>query len=218
MPVSDVEHASIIGFKGWVQVGHGPVYHPCAAALENELDRRRQAAYEVGGMAPGRSEFFKTVIVGNSGSGKSWLAERLAEGLGTVAIDLDSIHWVPGGYNCRRDPDLAKSMVRDQASKDCWVIEGVYGWLAYEALPSATAFIWLDLPEAECIENIRGRGLRQGGDEASFEALIAWAGEYRIRDNANSFTGHSRLFELFKDRKFRLRSRAEIADLVRTLS
>jgi len=113
-------------------------------------------------MAPGRSEFSKTVIVGNSGSGKSWLAERLAEGLGTATIDLDSIHWVPGGYNARRDPDLAKSMVRNQASKDCRIIEGVYGWLAHEALPSATAFIWLDLPEAECIENIRGRGASPG--------------------------------------------------------
>jgi adenylate kinase family enzyme len=168
-------------------------------------------------MAPGRSEFSKTVIVGNSGSGKSWLAERLAKGLGTVAIDLDSIHWMPGGYNGRRDPDLAKSMVCDQASKDCWIIEGVYGWLAYEALPSATAFIWLGLPEAECIENIRARGLRRGGDEASFEALIAWAGEYRIRDNANSSTGHSRLFELFEGRKLHLRSRAEMANLLRTL-
>jgi len=169
-------------------------------------------------MAPGHSEFSKTIIVGNSGSGKSWLAEKLAEGPGTVAIDLDTIHWVPGGYNTRQDPDLAKSMVRDQASKDRWIIEGVYGWLAYEALPSATALIWLDLPEAECIENIRRRGLRRGGDEASFEALIAWAGEYRIRDNANSFTGHSRLFELFEGRKFRLRSRAEIADLLQMLS
>jgi adenylate kinase family enzyme len=169
-------------------------------------------------MAPGCSEFFKTVIVGNSGSGKSWLAERLAEGLGTVAIDLDAIHWVPGGYNTRQDPDLAKSMVRDQASKDRWIIEGVYGWLPYEALPSATALIWLDLPQAECIENIRARGLRQGGDEASFKALIAWAGEYRIRDNANSFTGHSRLFELFEGGKLHLRSRAEMADFLQTLS
>lgn len=168
-------------------------------------------------MAPGRSDFSKTVIVGNSGSGKSWLAGRLAEGLGTVAIDLDVIHWVPGGYNARRDPDLAKSMVRNQASKDCWIIEGVYGWLAYEALPFASAFIWLDLPEAECVENIRERGLRRGGDEASFEALIAWAGEYRTRDNANSFTGHSRLFELFRGRKLHLRSRAEITNLLEAL-
>ena len=169
-------------------------------------------------MAPGRSEFFKTVIVGNSGSGKSWLAEGLAEGLGTVAIDLDAVHWLPGGYNGRRDPELAKSMVRDQASKDCWIIEGVYGWLAYEALPSATAFIWLDLPEAECIENVRRRGLRRRGDEASFEALIAWVGEYRIRDDANSFAGHSRLFERFEGRKLCLRSRAELAAFLQSLS
>ncbi|MBZ6077057.1 AAA family ATPase [Microvirga puerhi] len=168
-------------------------------------------------MAPVRSEFSKTVIVGNSGSGKSWLAERLAESVGTVAIDLDAIHWMPGGYNARRDPDLAKSMVRDQASKNRWIIEGVYGWLAHEALPSATAFIWLDLPEAECIENIRRRGLRRGGDEASFNALIDWAGEYRMRDNASSYAGHARLFECFEGRKLHLRSRAEMTDFLETI-
>jgi len=41
MPIPDVEHASIVRFNGWVQVGHGPVYHFCAVAPENELDGRR---------------------------------------------------------------------------------------------------------------------------------------------------------------------------------
>ncbi|HZH11970.1 MAG TPA: AAA family ATPase [Microvirga sp.] len=109
-------------------------------------------------------------------------------------------------------------MVRDQASKDLWIIEGVYGSLAYEAPPFATAFIWFDLPEAECIANIRRRGLRRGGDEAAFDALIAWAGEYRIRDNANSFTGHARLFDLFQGRRLCLRYRAEIAAFLQTVS
>jgi hypothetical protein len=91
---------------------------------------------------------------------------------------------MPDGYGTRRDADLAKEMVRDRASTDRWIIEGVYGWLAQEALFSATAFIWLDLPEPESVENIRNRGLRRGGNEASFEALLVWAGEYRIRENA----------------------------------
>jgi len=162
--------------------------------------------------------FLKTVIVGNSGSGKSWLAEQLAKITGTSAVDLDSIHWMPDGYGTRRDADIAKEMVRDRASTDRWIIEGVYGWLAQEALPSATAFIWLDLPEAECIENIRKRGLRRGGNEASFEALLVWAGEYRIRENANSYTRHAQLFESYRGTKLRLQSRVEIAKFLQMLS
>jgi adenylate kinase family enzyme len=78
-------------------------------------------------MISARSEFLRTVILGNSGSGRSWLAERMAELLDSAAIELDAIHWILGGYNTRRDPALAKSMVRDQASNDRWIIEGVYG-------------------------------------------------------------------------------------------
>ena len=72
------------------------------------------------------------------------------------------------------------------------MIEGVYGWLARVALPSATTLIWLDIDDGECIANLKRRGLRRGGDE-TFAALLAWAGDYRVRDNANSYAGHERI-------------------------
>lgn len=34
----------------------------------------------------------RTLIIGNSGSGKSWLAERLASQLQIPWVDLDAIH------------------------------------------------------------------------------------------------------------------------------
>jgi hypothetical protein len=48
MPVPDVEHASIIGFDGWVQVSHGSVYHFYGVASENGLDGRRWSTHEMG--------------------------------------------------------------------------------------------------------------------------------------------------------------------------
>jgi len=165
-----------------------------------------------------RSAYQRTVIVGNSGSGKSWLAVRLAQVINGAAIDLDAVHWEPGGYGRRRDAETARAMVREAAAGERWVIEGVYGWLAQEALLRATALIWLDLPEAECIANLRRRGLRGGGDEESFAALIAWAGEYRMRENANSFKGHGMLFGAFARARLRLVSREEIADFLASAS
>ena len=50
-----------------------------------------------------RADLRRVVIVGNAGSGKSWLAERLAHALSVTAIDLDLIHWLPGGYNAARE-------------------------------------------------------------------------------------------------------------------
>lgn len=41
----------------------------------------------------------RTVIIGNSGSGKTFLARALAAGSGIPVIHLDEIFWQPGGFN-----------------------------------------------------------------------------------------------------------------------
>jgi adenylate kinase family enzyme len=157
------------------------------------------------------SDLTRTVILGNGGSGKSWLAERLADKLSLRAVDLDLIHWLPGGFNHRRDPEEARAAVRQLATEDRWVIEGVLGWLAREALPKATALILLDLPDDECVANVEARGLRRGGDEAAHLALIEWLREYRTRQNANGFQAHLNLLDTFAGEKVILRSRASLA-------
>ncbi|WP_174923291.1 MULTISPECIES: adenylate kinase [Burkholderia] len=136
----------------------------------------------------------RTLIVGNSGSGKSWLAERIANRMGSPCIDLDSIHWLPGGYNVARERNEAIRLLRDAAKTDRWVIEGIYGSLVNEIRSDSTALIWLCPDETECVENIRQRGVRRGGDAASFDALLDWASTYRSRQGPSSYIGHQRLF------------------------
>jgi len=149
----------------------------------------------------------RTLIVGNSGSGKSWLAKRIAARVGSPCIDLDSIHWLPGGYNVARERNEAVQLLRDVAKADRWVIEGIYGSLVNEVRTDSTALIWLCLDEAECVENIRQRGIRRGGDEASFAALLDWASTYRSRQGASSYIGHQKLFDEYGANKQVLRSR-----------
>lgn len=69
----------------------------------------------------------RSLIFGNSGSGKSWLAEQMARIQGIRTIDLDSIHWESGGFNMARDKALAVRLVQEAAQAGAWVIEGVYG-------------------------------------------------------------------------------------------
>lgn len=159
------------------------------------------------------ANFDRTLILGNSGSGKSWLSVRLAKAFGTEAIDLDGIHWEPGGYNVPRDRQLSIEMVRRAAARPTWVIEGVYGWLGQEVVSQATALIWLDIPVIECIANLQQRGLRRSGDEASFKALLTWAADYPKRQTSSSLAGHERIFESFPRRKLRLSSRADMDQL-----
>jgi hypothetical protein len=159
-------------------------------------------------------DLLRTVILGNAGSGKSWLAGRLAHHLDLQATDLDEIHWLPGGYNAKRDPAGARAAVRARAAEDRWIIEGVYGWLVVEALPRATSLVLLDIPDDECVTNIQARGLRRGGDGASHLALVAWIGDYGTRREGISRISHTGLFDAFEGPKARLSSRTDLAALV----
>jgi adenylate kinase family enzyme len=151
----------------------------------------------------------RVVIIGNSGSGKSRLAQELAQRVGAPAIDLDHIYW-QDSYGIKRDEAAAKRMVADAAAESKWIIEGVYGWLAELALPRATSLIWLDLPWTICREGLSARG-RRAASEGDHAALLDWAEAYWLRQTPTSFAGHLALFENFARAKVRFGQRLEIA-------
>jgi adenylate kinase family enzyme len=152
----------------------------------------------------------RTVIIGNTGSGKSTVAKRLAARRHVRAIDLDSLHWEDESYDRKRDEAEASRLVVEVAAKPRWIIEGVYGWLASVAIPRATALVWLDLPWTECRAAILARGPRRGADQTAFDALLSWGEGYATRTTSSSCDGHWRIFEDFAQAKLRLRSRDEV--------
>ena len=153
----------------------------------------------------------RTLIIGNGGSGKTWLARRLGERFGIAVIHLDDLRWQPGSYGKARDNRLVVNEVVQAAQAGTWLMEGVYGWLAEAVMARATQLIWIDLPEAECLANVRERGLQGGGSEQDFRDLLQWVGEYRLRNNSSCFAAQSRLYEAFAGPKQRLKGRAELS-------
>ncbi|QVN23562.1 hypothetical protein [Burkholderia pyrrocinia] len=97
----------------------------------------------------------RTLVIGNPGSGKRWLANRIAAHISAACVDLDLIHWVPGGYNAARERADAIRLVRQAAGTDRWVIEGIYGWLVDEVKRDASVLIRRCIDEAECVANNR---------------------------------------------------------------
>jgi adenylate kinase family enzyme len=153
----------------------------------------------------------RTLIIGNSGSGKSTLARGIGSLLEMPVYDLDHFRWVDGQ---KRDTESAIQMTRGAGSGSRWVIEGVFGWLAEAVIERATVLIWTDLEWDDCKAGLLTRGQRRGFDQAAFIELVAWAEAYWVRDTATSFKGHLRLYDDFSSTKLRLKSRAEIAELV----
>jgi len=152
----------------------------------------------------------RTLIIGNSGSGKSWLAQRLAEQQHVQWTDLDLIHWVSDEHSIARPRAEALGMARVAASEEAWVIEGVYGWIVSELLPQATALIWLNLEDDDCVARIHQREAQRDANDALLKALLEWAGSYHSREGSSGFSAHLRLYEGFAGSKLQLTGQADI--------
>jgi hypothetical protein len=83
-------------------------------------------------------------VIGPPGSGKTWLAERLAAERRCPVYHLDDVaHIAGGGSPLRPDAELA-ALVRELELKPAWVCEGVdTGWTD-PIMAVADLVVWLD--------------------------------------------------------------------------
>ncbi len=162
----------------------------------------------------------RTVIIGNSGSGKSYLAKSLSAIYSTPIIHLDQLFWMPGGFNEKRPMDEIKSEVERKRNEASWIIEGVFGELAEMFLSRAQSLIFLDMDWTVCHAGLLARGsesskqLDAAAAEKNFKELLLWAEQYWTRTNLCSHSGHLRLFSNFAGHKFKFTCRAEVDDFL----
>lgn len=97
---------------------------------------------------PDNSLGYRIHVIGNSCSGKSTLAMRLAEALCLQFVELDALNWEPGwvGLNAT-DPEKLERRINDATSGDTWVVAGSYTHFSQLTFwPRLETVIWLDLP------------------------------------------------------------------------
>jgi len=71
-------------------------------------------------------------ILGGPGSGKTYLAEKLADSLNISAFDLDDIFWDSKAdcYGVRASEEARDQQLQSLLRRNTWIVEGVYyAWL-----------------------------------------------------------------------------------------
>jgi adenylate kinase family enzyme len=144
----------------------------------------------------------RVLIVGNSGSGKSTYAMRLALSARVERLELDGLVWEPRRIAVARPvesvhADLTAFLERSSS----WVIEGCDGDLVELAAPSCTELVFLNPGVAACLANNRDRPWEPhkydsaADQDRMLPALLVWSQEYYTRDDARSYAFHRRLFD-----------------------
>jgi adenylate kinase family enzyme len=158
----------------------------------------------------------KTIIIGNSGSGKSWLARCLVAGSDTPIVHLDDLFWEPGGFDKKRYPEELDLLIEKSKRTASWIVEGVFGELAERYFADAELLIWLDIEWEICKTRLLARGSeskRHLGREQSEEALkrlVDWASRYYDRSDLRSYVGHQALIDNFPEKTLRSTSEEEV--------
>lgn len=121
-------------------------------------------------------------VVGNSGSGKTSLAERIASALAVPIVELDAIHHLPGWEPI--EPDEFLRQVTAVTVTDGWVIDGNYRIVVVDGpvWQRADTVVWLDLPRRTVMRQLVARTLRRmvrreelwNGNREPLRNLWAW--------------------------------------------
>ncbi|WP_300074748.1 hypothetical protein [uncultured Ruegeria sp.] len=159
------------------------------------------------------NQFDRTVVLGNTASGKSWLSQRLGEKLSSAVVELDRIRWVDGDFSRKASVQVAIAKTLEKAEQRRWIMEGVYGWLITPIINRATCVVWTDIPWSESHKNLIARETARG-PAGNLEELETWSKDYWTRMSASSFAAHLDIFNSFAGPKFRLINKSEISSFV----
>jgi adenylate kinase family enzyme len=126
----------------------------------------------------------KIAVVGTSGSGKTTVAQCLAEHHGVPHVELDALHWGPNWTPPSVEEFRAR--VEQALASPGWVADGsYYGKLGDYVLERADFIVWLDLPFRTVARRIWSRTMRRirTGEELWGGNRETWRDAFLSRDS-----------------------------------
>jgi len=157
----------------------------------------------------------KIYILGTSGSGKTFLANKLARELKIKPIDLDDIYWIKK-YTKKRDKKIMKKRLKKLTKRKSWIIEGVYGSWIKEAIKKADLVIWLDPPFRILSWRIFMRYLKKRDSTLKDTLnLIKYAGKYKKETYSASYKSHKALLKEHKINFISIKNKKQLNEFLK---
>jgi len=159
-------------------------------------------------------------IFGCSGSGKTWLSEKLAAKYNIPHFDLDTIFWdhSQNAYGMKMLAEKRDELLNDILKQENWIIEGVYySWLS-RSFEKADKIIVLDIPKRVYQYRIVKRflkrkvGIEKGKRESlkSVRALLKWTDQFQ----SNSFPETLQMIKPYSEKTIVLTSRKAVNNFI----
>jgi adenylate kinase family enzyme len=102
----------------------------------------------------------RIVVMGTSGSGKTFLARELSKRLGAPHVEFDAYRHGP---NWAETPDdLFRQRLAEALEGDRWVADGNYSVARDVVWPRATTLVWLDYSMSVVLWRLARRTFRRG--------------------------------------------------------
>ncbi len=144
----------------------------------------------------------KVLVFGNSASGKSTLAKRLAASQQLAHLDLDLLAWQATNPPTRAPlVESAKAIESFMRQHKYWVVEGCYSDLLKVAEHKSTEIIYMNLSVEDCIINANNRPWEphkyasKAEQDTNLTMLIQWISQYEIRDDNFSKAAHLEFYQ-----------------------
>jgi len=122
----------------------------------------------------------RIAVVGNSGTGKTFVARQLAQRLQVPHTELDSIFHQPGWTEL--DITEFRRRVGVLVAEPRWVIDGNYKQVRDLVWARADTVVWLDLPRTLVLRRVMWRTIRR-----VFTRQVLWNGNRERLRNALSW-------------------------------
>lgn len=95
------------------------------------------------------NEYKRILVIGSSGSGKSWLSQKLAAMTGLPLIHLDMEYWHPGWVETGREEWDKKQI--ELTAGEAWLIDGNYNRTMELRFQKADMVVFLDINRLRCV-------------------------------------------------------------------